>query len=93
VAVLAKFTADDLTDKLDVSKHPDAAFTPELQSAYANGPTYANTAIGLTVAGSVLIVAGAITLYYGKRARRPAESRVTLAPRVAPGGALVGWSF
>jgi tetratricopeptide (TPR) repeat protein len=89
--VIAYSKARNLEDKLDTGKNPGATFDPDLQSDYRSGPGNSKAFIGLISVGSALIVAGAISLVYGKKLRSRARERLVLAP--AGTGGTLAWRF
>jgi tetratricopeptide (TPR) repeat protein len=91
-AVLAYSKASSLEDKLKATEaHPDPVFTESLQNDYQKGPMLDKLFIGLAVTGAVIVVAGAISLWYGKKQQRKAEARLLGRPGAT--GANLAWRF
>jgi hypothetical protein len=89
-AALAYTKARNLEDKLSPDQ-PNPVFDSKLQSDYRQGPMLDKLFIGLAVTGGVMIVAGAIALWYGKKQQRRATERLQLTPGAT--GADFAWRF
>jgi hypothetical protein len=91
-AALAYGKARNLEDKLKITpENPNPLFDSGLQSDYRQGSGLNRLFIGLAVAGGIVAVAGAISLWYGKKLQRRVEARPLASFGV--GGADLAWRF
>jgi tetratricopeptide (TPR) repeat protein len=89
-AALAYTKARNLEDKLGQDQ-TDPVFTSGLQSDYRNGPMLNRLFVGLAVTGAVVLVAGIVSLWYGKKLQRRAKERLQLVPGAS--GPDLAWRF
>ncbi|MBI5481394.1 MAG: hypothetical protein HY906_21220, partial [Deltaproteobacteria bacterium] len=93
-AVMAYGKARNLESKLNPDPDDPSKvriFNDPLQSDYRSGPGLEKLFIGLAVTGGVIVVAGAIALWYGKRVQRKATEKLYLTPGAT--GADLAWRF